>query len=154
MDILHRLTPESFGPSIARTVVLAQPPGTPRTVWGAIPVLLTRDHRVVLFDHDRGAPDRIDVHAADLLELADALRLQGAVHLGIGRAATIGAAVDRLGPGRFGQLVQLDPDPTPAASAERGLVRAHRTVVRTNGDPARDPATFQAIETALRVPVA
>lgn len=146
MTILSRLTPDAIGPTTARTLLLAQPPGTTRAVWGELAFLLAERYRVVRFDHRVTVGRDLGSHVEDLLELAEALRLQGAVHLGLGNATTIATEADAAGPGRFELLVACGARSDDAPS---GTGRARRVSLAGTPELISAAAVHRTIEGAL-----
>lgn len=146
MTILSRLTPDAIGPTTARTLLLAQPPGTTRTVWGELAFLLAERYRVVRFDHRVTGDRDLDAHVEDLLELADALRLRGAVHLGLGAAATIATGADGARPGHFELLLDCG---ARADDTAPGTEQARRVALASSPELLTVAMVHDTIGTAL-----
>jgi sigma-B regulation protein RsbQ len=103
-------------------MIFAHGYGCDQNMWRYVAPAFEADHRVVLFDHvgaggsDLSAydPERygsLDGYAEDVVEICDALDLEGAVFVGHSVSSMIGVLAARLAPERIGKLVLVGPSP-------------------------------------------
>ncbi|MEZ5288638.1 MAG: alpha/beta hydrolase [Vicinamibacterales bacterium] len=121
VDILSRNNVVVDGEG-SRTLVFAHGFGCDQRVWQRVAPAFAADHRIVLFDYvgagrsDRAAYDSarygsLHGYAADLLDVAGALDLRGAVLVAHSVSAMIGVLASIAAPQHFERLVLLAPSP-------------------------------------------
>ena len=109
-------------PDAARTLVFAHGFGSNQASWRFVVDALARDHRVVLLDlighggSDPGAFSRVrhgalDGFADDLIEVADALALRGAVAVAHSASGVIAALAATKRPELFERIVMISTSP-------------------------------------------
>jgi sigma-B regulation protein RsbQ len=105
-----------------RAMVLAHGYGCDQNMWRLIAPAFADDYRLILFDHvgsgrsDASAYDRakyssLQGYADDVLEICDALDVQGGVFVGHSVSSMIGALAAVKEPHRFDELVLIGPSP-------------------------------------------
>jgi sigma-B regulation protein RsbQ len=105
-----------------RAMLFAHGFGCDQNMWRDVAGSLQRDFRTILFDHvgagasDLGAYDRakyasLDGYADDVIEIGQALGLEGAVFVGHSVSAMIGALAVLKAPGMFSKLIMVGPSP-------------------------------------------
>ncbi|NDY92912.1 alpha/beta fold hydrolase [Ideonella livida] len=115
----HAVTVRGQGP---RTLVLAHGFGCDQSAWSRLIPHFEADWRVVSFDHIGAGdsdllaydPDRhgsLYGHAQDMLDIAQALALEGAVLVGHSASAMAGLLATLQAPGRFSHLAMIGPSP-------------------------------------------
>lgn len=96
--------------------------GCDQNMWSLVAREFEHDYRVILFDHvgagrsDLGAYDSqkyatLDGYADDVVEIGEALGLNGAVFVGHSVSAMIGALASLKVPGMFSDLIMVGPSP-------------------------------------------
>ncbi len=116
MDPIARHHVTITGRTDGPTLVFAHGFGCDQSIWNQVAPAFEATHRVVRFDHagsghsDRTAFDHqrhatLDGYADDLVELAAALDLDGAVFIGHSIGSAIGLLASVRAPGRFSRLV-------------------------------------------------
>jgi sigma-B regulation protein RsbQ len=102
----------------SQTIVLSHGFGTDQSCWNCVVSELERDFRLVLFNHagsgasgsagwDARRYSRLEAFAADLVALAEELRLENAVLLGHSAGGMIGLLAAIKAPSRFSRLVMI-----------------------------------------------
>jgi len=106
----------------ARTMMFAHGFGCDQTMWEPVARNFEEDFQVVLFDYlGHGQSDlsaysaqrysRLDAYAEDVVAIAEALGLRGAVFVGHSVSAMIGALANLKAPELFSELVMVGPSP-------------------------------------------
>lgn len=106
----------------ARVMMFAHGFGCDQHMWAPVAREFERDFRTVLFDyvghgrsdHSAFDPDRyakLDGFAADVIEIGEALGIEGGVFVGHSVSAMIGALASLRAPGMFTDLVMVGPSP-------------------------------------------
>jgi sigma-B regulation protein RsbQ len=122
VDVLTRNHVQVSGRPDGRPIVFAHGFGCDQNMWRFVAPEFEPDHRVVVFDYvgaggsDLTAydPDRyatLDGYATDVVEIAAALDLAGAIFVGHSVSSMIGVLAAGRAPGRFGKLVLVGPSP-------------------------------------------
>lgn len=120
--VLARNNVQVRGPADRPAIVFAHGFGCDQTMWRHMAPSFETTHRVVLFDHvgsgasDRTAYDRerygrLAGYAQDVVEILDALDLEGVTYVGHSVGAMIGVLAAAAAPGRIGRLVLLGASP-------------------------------------------
>ncbi|MBO9625844.1 MAG: alpha/beta hydrolase [Microbacterium sp.] len=120
--ILQRNAVTVLGPDGADTLVFAHGYGTDQSIWRRIAEGFATDHRVVLFDYvgsgasdiaayDERRYDSLQGYADDLIEVADALDVRGAVLVAHSISGMIGALASIRRPELFREIVMVCPSP-------------------------------------------
>ncbi|WP_411115471.1 alpha/beta fold hydrolase [Streptomyces sp. 029-5] len=122
MDFLSRNNVSVTGLAHGPVVVLAHGFGCDQNMWRlAVPALAKR-YRVVAFDYvGSGGSDlsawsherysSLQGYAQDVVEVCEALDLEGAVFVGHSVSAMVGVLATRMAPERIGALVMVAPSP-------------------------------------------
>lgn len=123
-DLLERHRVRILGnPEAPTTMVLAPGFGTTQAAWSHVAEAFEGRHRIVLFDHvgmaaapgqESFAPERyssLEAYAHDVLDLAAALELRGAVFVGHSVSGMIGVLAASKRPEVFSRLVLLGASP-------------------------------------------
>jgi len=103
-------------------IVFAHGYGCDQNMWRLVAPAFEDQHRVVLFDHvGAGASDKaawdparystLGGYASDLVEIGQALNLEGAIFVGHSVSAMIGVLAAKQAPGLFSKLVLVGPSP-------------------------------------------
>jgi sigma-B regulation protein RsbQ len=122
MDACVRNNVRVVGSPDGPTVMLAHGFGCDQNIWRQVTDLLVPRFRVVLFDHvGCGAADpaawdaerytSLQAYAEDIVDIAAALDLRGAVFVGHSVAAMMGVLAVGVDPDRFAKLILLTPSP-------------------------------------------
>ncbi|MDF5759162.1 alpha/beta hydrolase [Spongiactinospora sp. TRM90649] len=122
MGVRDRNNVVMTGPPDAPVVMLAHGFGCDQNLWRLVAPVLAKEFRVVMFDYvgsggsdlSQWREDRyatLDGYARDVLDIAGALDLRGAVFVGHSVSAMIGVLAAAAEPERFGGLVLLVPSP-------------------------------------------
>ena len=105
-----------------RVMMFAHGFGCDQHMWEPVARNFEDDYRIVLFDYvgagksDLGAYDSeryssLDGYARDIVEIGEALGLEGAILVGHSVSAMIGALATLKAPGMFSDLVMVGPSP-------------------------------------------
>ncbi|MCW2798301.1 alpha/beta hydrolase [Nocardioides sp.] len=108
------------GPEDAQPMVFAHGFGCDQSMWRLVAPTFEATHRVVLFDlvgsgksdlaaYDPARYDRLDQHAADLIELCRELGLDNVIFVGHSVSAMIGVLAQIAAPDLFDKLVLVGP---------------------------------------------
>jgi sigma-B regulation protein RsbQ len=122
VDVLTRNHVQVSGRPDGRAIVFAHGFGCDQNMWRFVAPGFEADHRVVVFDYvGAGASDlaaydadryaTLDGYATDVVEIAEALDLTGAIFVGHSVSAMIGVLAAARAPGRFAKLVLVGPSP-------------------------------------------
>lgn len=120
-DVMRRNNVTVLG-SGAKTLLFAHGFGCDQTMWRLVAPAFTGDHRVVLFDYvgmgesSRGAYDEarygsLGGYAQDVLDVCDALDLEGTILVCHSVSSVIGILAAIRQPKRFGRLILIGPSP-------------------------------------------
>lgn len=121
-EVLTRNNVVVTGAATGRPLVLAHGFGCDQDMWRLLVPHFVQDHPVVLFDHvgaggsdlsayDPVKYDRLDGYADDLVEILDALDLDGAVVVAHSVSAMIAVLASARAGSRVGALVLVGPSP-------------------------------------------
>ncbi|WLR91660.1 alpha/beta fold hydrolase [Shinella zoogloeoides] len=105
-----------------RSIVFAHGFGCDQNMWRFVEPAFRDRYRTVLFDHvgagrsdlkafDRAKYSDLKGYASDVIEIGQALQLEGAVFVGHSVSAMIGALASISAPGMFAKLVMVGPSP-------------------------------------------
>ena len=121
-DLLRRNNVRVSGRADGPAMVFAHGYGCDQNMWRLVAPAFEATHRVVLFDHvgaggsqltayDPARYASLDGYADDMVEIAEALELSGAVFVGHSVSAMIGVLAVTRAPDRFAKLVLVAPSP-------------------------------------------
>lgn len=121
-EVLKRHAAKIMGASDASVVIFGHGYGTDQTTWSQIADRFVDTHRVVLFDYvgsgasdisayDPQKYDSLHGHAADLIELIDAVGASQVVFVGHSVSGMIGSLAAIARPELFQKIVMLGPSP-------------------------------------------
>jgi sigma-B regulation protein RsbQ len=122
MDVLARNNVKVLGRADAQPILFVHGFGCDQNMWRFVAPAFERSHRVVLLDLvGAGQSDlsswssakyqTLQGHAADILEICRALKLENVVFVGHSVSAMIGVLAARAEPDRFAKLVLIGPSP-------------------------------------------
>ncbi|MER5733956.1 alpha/beta hydrolase [Streptomyces sp. NPDC002138] len=122
MDILSRNNVTVTGPADGPVVVLAHGFGCDQNMWRLVVPALAERYRVVLLDYVGCGGSELSAwseerysslqgYAQDVVEVCEALDLEGAAFVGHSVSAMVGVLAAHTAPGRIGALVMVAPSP-------------------------------------------
>ncbi|MEX3314871.1 alpha/beta fold hydrolase [Sulfitobacter sp. PS-8MA] len=121
MSVLKRNNVNLVGQG-QKTIVFVHGFGCDQTMWRFVAPALEEHYRVVLYDltgagqsdlsaYDFNRYSDLSAHAADLVEICDALELEEPIVIGHSVGAIIAGLAAADHPGRFAQVVMVSPSP-------------------------------------------
>jgi sigma-B regulation protein RsbQ len=122
MSVMHRCNVSVSGKPDARPMMFAHGYGCDQHMWREVAPAFADTFRVILFDlvgaggsdlsaYDAARYGSLQGYADDVLEICDALDLDGTVFVGHSVSAMIGALAVAAEPHRFSGLVMVGPSP-------------------------------------------
>jgi sigma-B regulation protein RsbQ len=122
MDVLARNNVKVLGRADAQPILFVHGFGCDQNMWRFVAPAFERSHRIVLLDLvGAGKSDlsswssakyqTLQAHAADILEICRALKLENVAFVGHSVSAMIGVLAARAEPDRFAKLVLIGPSP-------------------------------------------
>ncbi len=121
MNIVERNNIKIFGQG-RQTLIFAHGYGCDQRIWNAVTPAFEKDYEVILFDHvgsgksdlskyDRAKYSSLRGYADDVLEIGEALDIQGGVFVGHSVSTMIGILAAIKSPGLFEKLILIGPSP-------------------------------------------